>query len=189
MQDLTAPRRAFLDKLARAADAAGAAAKARKGCPSDLRGTLHAYPIAYARHLALAQPLSAADADMRAFRPPWPELLQGSPEVSGPDAEGRLRSMLDRTHAAIVTTDEMALPAVEDDKSFVSGEFAGWVYVIDLASTAIACAVPLCRSRPARRCRGQSPCRPSRPPNASTSRRATPVSRCRSTSSSKDNAP
>jgi hypothetical protein len=141
--DLSEARRAFVEKLSRAVDLVEKAPKKPKKCPATLAGEAHAYAFAYARHIAKSAELPKAAAEMTAFRPSWHRLLEGEPSMLDADSAARLKHVFEREHVVIVTADELVLPALSDDKSFLSGEFEGWARVVDLAQGKVTCTTAL----------------------------------------------
>ncbi len=139
---LTQIRATFMKRLARAVDEVAATPKKRTKCPAKLKQDVHVYALAFARSIAKGAVMSRTAEEMTAFRPPSYKLLLGDSSLPEAGAEGRLRRLLERAHLAIVRTDKLVLPSTDEGKSFLAGEFDGWVYIVDLARGNVSCAAP-----------------------------------------------
>lgn len=148
--DLSDERRRFSRKLAVVVEHASKAPKKLVRCPADMSRAaedtrmLHAYSLAFARKVANNDAMSAEQAAMTAFRPPFHQLLvDGDASAVDDEKAAHLRRIFDRAHVAIVSPDELEMPSVAEDASFLAGTFSGWVHVFDLATGEKKCSAPL----------------------------------------------
>lgn len=140
--DASASKKEFVTKLRAALGSAEKAEREQKPC-SEATGTLHAYGLEFAKHTAQGQPLSKSHAEMTAFRPPHHQLLAKDAGSMTPEDAERLAEIFRVEHVAFIEATKLVLPAVEDDKSFASGELEGWVHVVSLADATLECSVPI----------------------------------------------
>lgn len=147
--DLRDERQRFAKKLAVVASRASKAPDKAVRCPpamnvaGDAR-VLHAYSLAFAKKVANDDAMSAEEAAMTAFRPPWHELLvEGDAGAVSDEEAAHLRRIFDRVHVAIVCPDKFEMPSVASDASFLAGTFRGWLHVFELATGEAMCSAPL----------------------------------------------
>ena len=140
--DLSAQQAAFKFRLTRANEVVVAASEKERRCDDQVKGKVHAWAWAFANHVAKGTPLDATT-KMTAFRPPSHQLLEVGAIALDEASARRLQHIFDQGVVAIVKPNKLVMPSVDDDKSFLTGELEGWVYVVDLAKGSLECAAPL----------------------------------------------
>jgi hypothetical protein len=140
--DMSGELSAFRKRLLAAVDAAQKAPKKRSKCPDDLTGTIHAYDHALGRQIGKNTDLKRKAKMSTAFHPPDHHLLVGTGRLAAPSAE-RVKHVLAPKHVLIVAGDAVTLPEVDDEESFLTGTFTGWIHVVELASAEVRCSAKL----------------------------------------------